>query len=79
MVAPHHGDHREAEQERRVVAVVALDRSPERRDGAPCGHRQVDGQQRDGDGGDGVGKERQPVNGTRFVLHRSLGHQLIIS
>jgi hypothetical protein len=50
------------------VTVVVPDRSPERTDVAPFGHRQVDSQQRDGDGDDGIGKERQPVNGTRFVL-----------
>jgi len=62
VIAPRGGDRDKADQERQVLAIVVAGRRPERGGGGALGHRQVDGEQRDRDCGNGVGKEDQPID-----------------
>src|SRR5579875_2021046 len=77
--APRGGDHREADQEGRVVTVLLPGRGPQRRRGVAGGNRQVDGQQSDGDGDHGVGEQGDPFGAPRIVFPLVVRHQVIMT
>ena len=73
MTTPRRGDGHEADQEGHVVAVIVADLQPELMYRVPLWHRELDRQQGDRDGDDGIGKQGQPVGGTLFVSLLAIG------